>query len=189
MKPDYFKFCPRCAGLLEWKRRGNEPRFQRCRRCGYSLFNNPVGATEAVIVRNGRILMIRRAKEPRKGFWDFPGGFLEGGESSEHGIIREVKEELGAKFSPQHLLHGFADTYRWQGRDVPTIGFSYVGTIAGRLKTNSEVGRLRWFLLSRLPKRLGFKHMHQTLRDLKQFLKRQSPYPLLQAHYPPSGRS
>ncbi len=172
----YFKFCPRCAHRLEWHiEHRDEPRRQSCPRCHFTFYNNPVGCIEALIIRDGKFLMVLRGKHPRKNFWDFPGGFLEDGEHSEQGVIREVQEELGVRFSPQRLLCGFADIYRWQGRSIPTIGFSYVGTIAGRIKTNYEIGKLRWFPLSRLPKRLAFKHMHHVLRDLRRYLKHHKP--------------
>lgn len=166
----YFNYCPRCAGLLEWKRRGNEPRFQRCKRCGYSLFNNPVGATEAVIIRNGRILMIRRAKEPRKGFWDFPGGFIDGFETPGEGIIREVREETGFTFKPTRLVGVYVNTqYLWHGRRVPCIVVSFLGRATGRLSRNHEAASSRWIDLRRI-RQTAFSYQKQVLRDLKNSL-------------------
>lgn len=54
---------------------------------------HPVVGVGAVVVRNGRALIIKRAHEPRKGEWSLPGGLLELGESLQDAIRREIKEE------------------------------------------------------------------------------------------------
>jgi ADP-ribose pyrophosphatase YjhB (NUDIX family) len=55
--------------------------------------DHPVVGVGAVIVRDGRALIVKRAHEPRKGEWSLPGGLLELGESLQDAIRREVKEE------------------------------------------------------------------------------------------------
>ena len=55
----------------------------------------PVVGVGAVIVRDGRALIVRRAHEPRKGEWSLPGGLLQLGESLAEGAKREVREETG----------------------------------------------------------------------------------------------
>jgi ADP-ribose pyrophosphatase YjhB (NUDIX family) len=55
----------------------------------------PVVGVGAVIVRDGRALIVRRGHEPRKGEWSLPGGTVELGEALEDAVRREMKEETG----------------------------------------------------------------------------------------------
>ena len=70
---DGWRFCPRCAGELEPRERGH----LACPACGSQYWANSAPAVEGLLQRDGRVLLARRAIEPRLGFWDLPGGFLE----------------------------------------------------------------------------------------------------------------
>ena len=68
-----------------------------CPHCGFIDYVNPINVVGTVPVWNGdQILLCRRNIEPRMGFWTLPAGFLEAGESSSDGAIRETTEEAGA---------------------------------------------------------------------------------------------
>jgi NAD+ diphosphatase len=61
---------------------------------GHTYYNNPKATADALFLNNkGKFLASRRAREPFKGTYDLPGGFIEYGESAEAAIIREIKEE------------------------------------------------------------------------------------------------
>jgi ADP-ribose pyrophosphatase YjhB (NUDIX family) len=55
----------------------------------------PIPSVEAIIVRDGKLLFLRRKNSPAKGQWWFPGGRIRRGESIEEALFREVKEETG----------------------------------------------------------------------------------------------
>lgn len=57
----------------------------------------PVVATIAVVVRNGEVLLVRRANPPDAGRWGFPGGKIELGETIEAAAVRELLEETGVR--------------------------------------------------------------------------------------------
>lgn len=145
---------------------GLDPAYQRCSSCGYSVFNNPVGATEAVIIRNEKTLMVKRAQQPRRGYWDFPGGFLDGHETPEHGIIREVREETGLIFRPKRLVGVYNNTqYWWHGRFAPCIVISFIGTASGRLALQHEATEAQWIDIRDKP-RMAFSYHARVLRDI-----------------------
>ncbi len=57
--------------------------------------NHPMPGVGAVIVREGKVLLIRRGSEPLKGQWSLPGGLIELGETARQAVVREVEEETG----------------------------------------------------------------------------------------------
>jgi ADP-ribose pyrophosphatase YjhB (NUDIX family) len=75
-----------------------------CRTCGFVDYVNPRVVTGVVAHRDGRILLCRRAIEPRKGLWTLPAGFLETGESIEQGARREAHEEARAELEIETML-------------------------------------------------------------------------------------
>ena len=75
-----------------------------CDACGYIQYDNPKVVVGAVAARDGRILLCRRAIEPRSGYWTLPAGYLELNESSEQGALREAREEAGAELRLDGLL-------------------------------------------------------------------------------------
>jgi ADP-ribose pyrophosphatase YjhB (NUDIX family) len=169
-----FRRCPRCGGILRWQSetRG-EPKRQTCRRCGYRVYHNPVTATEAYIVRDNRVLLLRRAREPRAGFWDVPGGFLETGEEPVRGLRREVAEELHARLVRPQLFGAYATGYRFQDELTAVIVLAYAGELRGRVRLNHENTEAEWITMSRAS-RLAFFHQQHALRDLRRWLNRTS---------------
>lgn len=75
-----------------------------CRTCGWIHYENPRVVVTAVATWEDRILIARRAIEPREGHWTLPGGFMEIGETSEQGAARETVEETGIRAEIDDLL-------------------------------------------------------------------------------------
>ena len=66
-----FRYCPIC-GSSEFQE--NSEKSKKCRKCGFEFFMNPSAATAAFIVdEQGRVLVVRRSKDPAKGTFDLPG--------------------------------------------------------------------------------------------------------------------
>lgn len=84
-----------------------------CQTCGFIDYVNPRIVTGVVAHRDGRILLCKRAIDPRKGFWTLPAGFLELGESVEDGARREAREEANAELEMEAMLGVYS---------VPRIG-------------------------------------------------------------------
>jgi ADP-ribose pyrophosphatase YjhB (NUDIX family) len=73
--------------------------------------DRPVVGVGGVVIDNGRALLIRRGSEPLRGEWSIPGGTLELGESLEHGVIRELKEETGLTVRILEMIEVFDRIY------------------------------------------------------------------------------
>jgi ADP-ribose pyrophosphatase YjhB (NUDIX family) len=96
------------------------PRFERripdgdtqermiCADCGHIDYQNPKIVVGAVVVSGEKILMCRRAIEPRRGFWTLPAGYLELGETLEEGAMRETLEEATAEIRLDGILAMFS---------------------------------------------------------------------------------
>jgi ADP-ribose pyrophosphatase YjhB (NUDIX family) len=79
-----------------------------CADCGHVAYENPKVVVGSVIVADGRVLMCRRAIEPRRGYWTLPAGYLELGETLEEGAAREAAEEASAKIAFDGILGVFS---------------------------------------------------------------------------------
>jgi len=79
-----------------------------CADCGHIDYQNPKVVVGTVVVSNGKILMCRRAIQPRRGFWTLPAGYLELGETLEEGAAREAMEEATAAIVIEGILGVFS---------------------------------------------------------------------------------
>ena len=75
-----------------------------CPACGEIHYENPINVVGTVSVWGEQVLLCRRNIEPRHGFWTLPAGFMEMGESTADGALRETIEEAGARIEMQDLF-------------------------------------------------------------------------------------
>jgi ADP-ribose pyrophosphatase YjhB (NUDIX family) len=75
-----------------------------CGDCGYVAYENPKIVVGSVVAEEGRILLCRRAIEPRLGFWTLPAGYMDLGETTEEGAKREAWEEARARLELDGIL-------------------------------------------------------------------------------------
>jgi ADP-ribose pyrophosphatase YjhB (NUDIX family) len=82
-----------------------------CTSCGRIHYQNPRIVAGCVPEHEGRILLCRRAIEPRRGYWTIPAGFMENGETTQDAARRESLEEaladveIGSLLAVVHVLH------------------------------------------------------------------------------------
>src|SRR3978361_545640 len=103
---------------------GDNRERQICADCGYVAYENPKVVVGAVVVANGRVLMCRRAIEPRRGFWTLPAGYLELGETLEEGAAREALEEAEAAIAIEGILGVFSIARIGQVQIIFRAGFA-----------------------------------------------------------------
>jgi ADP-ribose pyrophosphatase YjhB (NUDIX family) len=91
-------YCSACGARVELRvpDGDNMPRFV-CVSCGTIHYQNPRVIVGCIPEHDGKLLLCRRAIQPRLGFWTFPAGFMENGESLESGAARECWEEAQAR--------------------------------------------------------------------------------------------
>jgi ADP-ribose pyrophosphatase YjhB (NUDIX family) len=106
------KFCADCGHAVEHRRPPGDhlPRYV-CPSCGAIHYQNPKIVAGCVPEHEGRILLCRRAIEPRSGYWTVPAGFMENGETIQQAAQRESLEEacaeveVGSLLAIVHVLH------------------------------------------------------------------------------------
>ena len=92
------KYCHHCSAKLILRTPAGDNRARYCcDSCNTIFYQNPKNVVGTLAVYEDKILLCKRAIEPRKGKWTLPAGFMENGESSLEGAIRETKEEAGAE--------------------------------------------------------------------------------------------
>src|SRR5262249_39935259 len=99
------KFCNQCGGPVRLlvPAGDNLPRHV-CDACGAIHYENPRLVVGCVPEHEGRILLCRRAIEPRRGYWTVPAGFMENGETLQEAAAREAREEALAEGTGGSLL-------------------------------------------------------------------------------------
>jgi ADP-ribose pyrophosphatase YjhB (NUDIX family) len=131
-----------------------------CDHCGFVDYRNPRVVVGAVCSFEDRVLLCRRAIEPRLGYWTIPSGFLELGESCAEGAARETREEAGVEIAIDALLALY---------DVPRIGhvhLIYRARLPGaELAPGPESAEASLFAWPEIPwRRLAFPSVLWSLR-------------------------
>lgn len=103
-----------------------------------------------------RVLLIERKNDPYKGYWAFPGGFLNEDESAETGALRELEEETGMKSAYIKQFHTFSSPKRDPRERVLTIAFYALVNIV-EVTANDDAANAHWFALDEVPS-LAFDH-------------------------------
>lgn len=121
---ELLKFCPHC---------GNDA-FQPagvdcfvCGACDFHFFINPATAAGGLIVDGeGRVLLVRRAKDPARGKFGLPGGFVDAGESIEDALRREIREEVNLELQSFEYLCSFPNQYHYRGTTYSVVDLFFV---------------------------------------------------------------
>ena len=156
-----YRHCKRCGAPVEYRIPADDNRERAtCTACGSVFYENPLNVVGTVPAWHEQVLLCRRNIEPRYGLWTLPAGFLELGESTEAGALRETDEEAGVRVELQGLftvlnvvrvgqVHLF-----YRARLLDTVFAPGPETIEARLFAESEVP---W-------DELAFRTVRETLR-------------------------
>ncbi len=92
------KYCSQCGALVSHRIPSGDNRHRYvCDACGTIHYENPRMVVGCLPYWGDKVLLCRRAIEPRYGLWTLPAGFMENGETTAEGALRETLEEAGAR--------------------------------------------------------------------------------------------
>jgi 8-oxo-dGTP diphosphatase len=115
--------------------------------------SNPLVGVGAVVVdQRGRVLLVKRGTEPRKGHWSIPGGLLELGETLFEGVRREIAEETGLSVKPEAVVEVVDRIYMSDGAESApaAVRYHYVvvdywcSVLSGDARPASDAADLVW---------------------------------------------
>ncbi|HMN12153.1 MAG TPA: NUDIX domain-containing protein [Bellilinea sp.] len=120
-----------------------------CPACGYIHFVDPKVAVGVLIEQEGKFLLVRRGNEPKLGFWSFPAGFLDAGETPENGAMRESLEETGLTVELDGLHCIVSGREHTHGADLVIVYRGHV--VGGELVPGDDATEAGYFGINELP--------------------------------------
>ena len=122
-----FKLCPMCGSK---KIENHNDRKWLCPDCGFDLYNNVATAVGVVIYdKYNNVLFEERAKNPRKGYYAVPGGFVDFNENAEEAAERECREEIGVEINEIKYLCSAPNIYEYKNIEYKTCDFFFTAAI------------------------------------------------------------
>lgn len=155
-------YCLQCGALTKIAiPSGDNHERVLCDTCGYIHYENPKMVCGTLAVHDGKILLCRRAIEPRYGLWTLPAGFMEIGETMADGARREMVEEADGVAVGLHLYRLF---------DIPKLGqihAMYLSVLQdGLFGVGAESLECRLFTYDEIDlPNLAFETVRQTIMD------------------------
>lgn len=140
----------------------------QCSSCGFVFYINPAPAI-AVIIENDeqQILLTKRKHDPKKGYWDLPGGFIVPGEDIDTSAKRELKEELGVDIEVKKVVGFYTGEYIFQNVAYPVLDVAIVAKIIdGNPSPADDVAEYAFFPKEKAQQQqLAFSRVRRELED------------------------
>lgn len=161
---NHFKHCPACASPLIFK----EERLMECSQCGFHFYINPAPCNGVIVENESRqILLVKRRYEPKKGYYDLPGGFIGYNESVEESAAREIEEELGTPVTNLTYFRSFHDLYTYKNVTYHTLGMVFTGTIdSKKAKPLDDITDIEYFKYEDIPyHKIAFESVKKAIKE------------------------
>lgn len=161
-----FQYCPRCSHELERKRIDGRTRLNCPNpKCDFIYYHNPIPAAGAIVIKDGKILLVKRAVAPKTGWWCIPAGFMEWDEHPSQTAVRELREETGLDVKLESLFEIYS------GNDDPRMNAVLILYLArevgGRLHADDDAEEVKYFDFGHLPEKIAFESHIQALADYR----------------------
>lgn len=140
---DAYVFCPRCGNPFE----DRSNLLSTCKECGLKFYHSPKPCVGILLVgSDGKLLMVRRGRDPHKGTWDVPGGFCERDEATSEAAIREAREELHVEIKIDTIFDSLPEIYTFNEIDYPILStFMSAHIISGTPSPDDDVDHMDYF--------------------------------------------
>ncbi|MHB1864972.1 MAG: NUDIX hydrolase [Candidatus Saccharimonadales bacterium] len=161
-----YRYCPRCGKNFKVGQQ-----YLECEACGLHYYINPKACTGVALYNSEQeFLLVRRAVDPMKGFWDLPGGFVDEDENLEESARRELQEELGIKVGDLSYVCSCKDRYVYQDIEFSTIGILFLAKLKGdeKFKPDDDIDYCEFFKLEDMPMdRIAFPSIKELFVEVE----------------------
>jgi len=159
-------FCHFCGAPLDSRESEGRMRLY-CTAERRFIYENPIPAATGIVLDEvGRILLIRRNRQPGRNQWALPGGFIEVQESPAEAAKREIKEECGIVARDPSLVDIIYQESAFYGTSILIIGYAFAG-FDGAVRPGDDAGAARFYSLDKLPKMAFESHGTMIRRFLE----------------------
>jgi len=156
-------FCPACGHPIEQRLAFGRMR-PVCPSCGRIHFDDPKVAAGVLVIRDGKVLLVRRALEPQQGRWTLPAGFVDADEDPRLAAARECNEETGLEVETTGVLDVFSGREHSQGADIVLVFTARA--LGGTLRPGDDADAVDFFGPGEIPE-LAFQ---ATRRSIERWL-------------------
>ncbi len=159
-KPLEMNFCPCCGHALIDEFIAGRTR-RKCSNCGFVFFRDPKVVAGVLAEQDGKVLLVKRLYEPRRGEWALPAGFVEIDEGPVQAALRELTEETGLI----GRIRGIIGTYhiRSDPRGSIVMILYHAQIVGGELKAGDDAEEVRFFAPDEVPANLAFASTQRAL--------------------------
>ncbi len=159
-----FRFCPHCAAPAPLFL--NEKKIM-CENCGFQIYHNTAAAVAVLIECGDRYILLKRGREPGKGLWDLPGGFIDPDETAEDACRREIREEIGVEIRDLAYLTSHPNTYPYKGITYKTCDLLFTARCDSEdfIRQEDEIDAIELVQKNSVPLgRFAFKSIENMLK-------------------------
>jgi len=159
-RPLELNYCPRCSHALEDREAFGRVR-RYCPACDRIVFREHKVAAGVLVEHEGKVLLVRRRLNPRRGLWTFPAGFVDFDEDPVEAAVRECREETGLEVEVTGLFDVASGREHEGGADLLLVYRARL--VGGEQRPADDADRVAFFALDQLPP-LAF-HATRVLLD------------------------
>lgn len=164
-----FYFCPSC-GSKHFEPR--DEKSKQCATCGFLFYLNASSATVGLIINDkNELLVATRAKDPAKGTYDLPGGFVDLDETVEVGMRREIKEETNLEVTDLKYLFSIPNHYMYADFQYFTVDMIFRCKVSSfeNMQASDDVASLQFIPIKELDEAtFGLNSISILIKKLKQ---------------------
>jgi ADP-ribose pyrophosphatase YjhB (NUDIX family) len=136
-----------------------------CPACGYIHFTDPKVGVGVLVVRDGRLLLVRRTMNPGRGKWSVPAGYLDHGEDPRETAVREMREETGLGIAIDGLVDVIHNPPAEGGASILILYRARI--LGGELAAGDDADAAGFFALDEMPE-LAFASTWAAIRKLQE---------------------